>query len=335
MAQGARDLDLAQEELLGRGVELLAGKQDLERDRGTGPAVARAVHGTHAALAEQRLDVVRAHDPAAQSGVVGRRGRRGALERPPRPRRLARGRLRGDADDRRADPDLVAVAQVHLREAPGLRLLGRLVGPPAPVAHAVDVRAVEAAEVAQPRVRRVHLEEEVVPRRRRVARGEPRVAVGRAAEEERVVAREVEASPADRPGRDDEAHPAGHALRRIIAIGRRGDGPLLSSRARITGGRHEITGPARRHPGPRRRRMREPAREGDEQISQDEAILQKVNGAVNEVIRNSPDCDVAKPLIKEAYQRIDEARPQVTGPASSQTLEALKVQVDRVAQVCP
>lgn len=71
------------------------------------------------------------------------------------------------------------------------------------------------------------------------------------------------------------------------------------------------------------------------QISQDEAILQKVNGAVNEVIRNSPDCDVAKPLIKEAYQRIDEARPQLSGPASSQTLEALKVQVDRVAQVCP
>ena len=71
------------------------------------------------------------------------------------------------------------------------------------------------------------------------------------------------------------------------------------------------------------------------QISHDEEILQKVNGAVNEVVRNSPDCDVAKPLIKEAYQRIDEARPQLTGPASSQTLEALKVQVDRVAQVCP
>ena len=71
------------------------------------------------------------------------------------------------------------------------------------------------------------------------------------------------------------------------------------------------------------------------QISHDEEILQKVNGAVNEVIRNSPDCDVAKPLIKEAYQRIDEARPQIVGSASGQTLEALKVQVDRVAQVVP
>lgn len=71
------------------------------------------------------------------------------------------------------------------------------------------------------------------------------------------------------------------------------------------------------------------------QISHDEEILQKVNGAVNEAIRNAPDCDVAKPLIKEAYQRIDEARPQIAGSASGQMLEALKVQVDRVAQACP
>jgi len=71
------------------------------------------------------------------------------------------------------------------------------------------------------------------------------------------------------------------------------------------------------------------------QISHDEEILQKVNGAVNEVIRNSPDCEVAKPLVKEAYQRIDEARTQLSAPASGQTLEALKVQVDRVAQICP
>ena len=71
------------------------------------------------------------------------------------------------------------------------------------------------------------------------------------------------------------------------------------------------------------------------QISHDEEILQRVNGAVNEAIRNAPDCDVAKPLIKEAYQRIDEARPQIVGSASGQMLEALKVQVDRVAQACP
>lgn len=72
-----------------------------------------------------------------------------------------------------------------------------------------------------------------------------------------------------------------------------------------------------------------------QKVSHDEEILKKVNGAVNEVIRNSPDCEVAKPLVREAYQRINEARPQLSAPASAQTLEALKAQVDRVAQVCP
>jgi hypothetical protein len=72
-----------------------------------------------------------------------------------------------------------------------------------------------------------------------------------------------------------------------------------------------------------------------EKVGEDEAILKKVNGAVNEVIRNAADCEVAKPALKEAYGRIDEARAQVTLAASRQTLDALKVQVDRVAQVCP
>ncbi|MGE5127054.1 MAG: hypothetical protein ACM3PV_12245 [Betaproteobacteria bacterium] len=72
-----------------------------------------------------------------------------------------------------------------------------------------------------------------------------------------------------------------------------------------------------------------------EKIGQDEAILKKVNGAVNEVIRNAADCEAAKPLLTEAYGRINEARAQLTLGASQQTLDALKVQVDRVAQVCP
>jgi hypothetical protein len=72
-----------------------------------------------------------------------------------------------------------------------------------------------------------------------------------------------------------------------------------------------------------------------EKIDQDKEILQRVNAAVNEVIRNAPDCAVAKPLVPEAYQRIEEARGQVTGPASRQTLDTLKAQVDRVADVCP
>jgi nitrogenase subunit NifH len=72
-----------------------------------------------------------------------------------------------------------------------------------------------------------------------------------------------------------------------------------------------------------------------EKVDHDQEILRKAGAAVNEVIRNAPDCEVAKPLLTEAYQRIDDARRQVTVPASQETLDALKVQVDRVAQVCP
>ena len=72
-----------------------------------------------------------------------------------------------------------------------------------------------------------------------------------------------------------------------------------------------------------------------EKVDHDQEILRKAGAAVNEVIRNASDCEVAKPLLTEAYQRIDDARRQVTVPASQETLDALKVQVDRVAQVCP
>jgi outer membrane biogenesis lipoprotein LolB len=67
----------------------------------------------------------------------------------------------------------------------------------------------------------------------------------------------------------------------------------------------------------------------------DREVLQQVNGAVNEAIRNVTDCEAAKPLIKKAYEKIDWARPQLELPGSQPTLEALKVQLDRIAQACP
>jgi len=72
-----------------------------------------------------------------------------------------------------------------------------------------------------------------------------------------------------------------------------------------------------------------------EKVDHDQEAIRRAGAAVNEVIRNSADCEVAKPLIPEAYQRIEDARKQVSVPASQETLDALKVQVDRVAQVCP
>jgi hypothetical protein len=72
-----------------------------------------------------------------------------------------------------------------------------------------------------------------------------------------------------------------------------------------------------------------------EKVGHDEELLRKVGAAVNEVVRNAADCEVARPLLTEAYQRIEDARTEATVPASRATLDALKIQVDRVAQACP
>jgi hypothetical protein len=70
-------------------------------------------------------------------------------------------------------------------------------------------------------------------------------------------------------------------------------------------------------------------------IKDDEETVKHAGAAVNEVLRNMADCDVAKPLIAEAYKRIEEADKIVSAPATHSTLGALKAQVDRVAQACP
>jgi hypothetical protein len=72
-----------------------------------------------------------------------------------------------------------------------------------------------------------------------------------------------------------------------------------------------------------------------ERIAADEAIVRKAGAAVNEVVRNAADCEIAKPLMVEAYQAIEDARAQATVAASQATLGALKSQVDRVQQACP
>lgn len=72
-----------------------------------------------------------------------------------------------------------------------------------------------------------------------------------------------------------------------------------------------------------------------ERIGQDEETLRRVGAAVNSVVRAAADCEAAKPLLVEAYQRIEEARSELTAPASQKTLDALKSQADRVAEACP
>jgi hypothetical protein len=70
-------------------------------------------------------------------------------------------------------------------------------------------------------------------------------------------------------------------------------------------------------------------------IKEDEELIKSASALVNEVLRNSTDCETAKPLIPEAYKKIAEVDQQVSAPATRATLGALKAQVDRVAQACP
>ncbi len=78
----------------------------------------------------------------------------------------------------------------------------------------------------------------------------------------------------------------------------------------------------------------DPNKKGIERSNQDREVLSEANGAVNEVIRNAADCSVATPLIAEARQKIQEARGRLRIVASQQTLEVLKLQLDRVASAC-
>jgi len=79
----------------------------------------------------------------------------------------------------------------------------------------------------------------------------------------------------------------------------------------------------------------DPKKKQIEKIKEDEETIKHASAVVNEVIRNSLDCEAAKPLIPEAYKRIEEAQKAAQAPAAHATLDALKVQVDRVKEVCP
>lgn len=79
----------------------------------------------------------------------------------------------------------------------------------------------------------------------------------------------------------------------------------------------------------------DPRKKAIEKVAADEALMKEAGAAVNEVLRNAADCEAAKPLLTEAYQRIGDARAEATAPATRATLDALKSQADRVAQACP
>jgi PBP1b-binding outer membrane lipoprotein LpoB len=70
-------------------------------------------------------------------------------------------------------------------------------------------------------------------------------------------------------------------------------------------------------------------------IANDTQVLGEAQAAVNEVVRNAPDCEVAKASMAEANRKIEEAEAKVQTATGRTTLDAMRQQVRRVAELCP
>jgi len=70
-------------------------------------------------------------------------------------------------------------------------------------------------------------------------------------------------------------------------------------------------------------------------IGNDTEVLQDAQQAVNEVVRNAPDCQAAKASMAEANAKIEDAAARVQTAAGRTTLDAMRKQVARVAELCP
>jgi hypothetical protein len=70
-------------------------------------------------------------------------------------------------------------------------------------------------------------------------------------------------------------------------------------------------------------------------IASDTEVLGAAQAAVNEVVRNAPDCPAARASMEEANRKLEEAAGQVQTAAGRTTLEAMRQQVRRVAELCP
>lgn len=70
-------------------------------------------------------------------------------------------------------------------------------------------------------------------------------------------------------------------------------------------------------------------------IGADTQLLQDAQQSVNEVVRNAPDCEAAKASMAEANRKIEEASAKVQTSTGRTTLDAMRQQVRRVAELCP
>ena len=70
-------------------------------------------------------------------------------------------------------------------------------------------------------------------------------------------------------------------------------------------------------------------------IAHDTQLLQDAQASVNAVVRNAPDCEAAKASMEEANRKIEEAAGKVQTSTGRTTLDAMRQQVRRVAELCP
>ena len=70
-------------------------------------------------------------------------------------------------------------------------------------------------------------------------------------------------------------------------------------------------------------------------IANDTEVLADAQEAVNAVVRNAPDCEAAKASMEEANRKIAEAAGEVQTATGRATLDAMRQQVRRVAELCP
>ena len=70
-------------------------------------------------------------------------------------------------------------------------------------------------------------------------------------------------------------------------------------------------------------------------VGSDTEVLREASAAVNEVVRQTGDCEAMKQALEAARSRLDEAAGEVKTVAGQATLDALRKRLEGQAEVCP
>ena len=70
-------------------------------------------------------------------------------------------------------------------------------------------------------------------------------------------------------------------------------------------------------------------------VEVDTRVMHDAQAAVNEVIRASADCEMAKPAIAAANMKLDEAARNIRTASGNVTLETMRRQVRQAQDLCP